>query len=193
MDSSTRLTIGEVRFNYARVFEPDEKSGDKYGVTISWAKDNSAITEKIKEGLKAAYNEGLARGIKVPPQKITSSVKDGDVELNRDGDQKMPGNYYLKLSSKFAPEVVKRGLAQGKPAVVPITDTDEFYSGCFGYATFNFVAYDHPSGGKGITATLYSVFKSRDGEKIGGGGNHAAIDYADIVNEAPGDMPDFDI
>jgi hypothetical protein len=74
----------------------------------------------------------------------------------------------------------------GKVQLVPITDEDEFYSGCYGYASVSFFAYDNGVS-KGVTCGLNALLKSRDGERFGGGSS-AEADFADIL----GDIDDLD-
>ena len=77
----------------------------------------------------------------------------------------------------------------GKNQLVPITDQDEFYSGCYGYASVSFYCYDNGVS-KGVTCGLNSVLKSRDGERLGGGGN-VESDYADVLDDLDTDEDVF--
>jgi hypothetical protein len=59
----------------------------------------------------------------------------------------------------------------------PIIDADEFYSGCYGRAAIEFFPYNM-EGSKGIACGLGNVQKLEDGERLGGGGVSAAVDFA---------------
>ena len=72
------------------------------------------------------------------------------------------GKVVLKASSKFKPVVVDTHRKD-------IIDHSRLYSGAYGYAELNFVAYDgvgqNPDG---VTAYVNFVMKSRDGDRIAG-------------------------
>lgn len=82
-------------------------------------------------------------------------------EQGRDG-KFYGGRIVLKASSKFKPVVVDTHRKD-------IIDHSRLYSGAYGYAELNFVAYDgvgqNPDG---VTAYVNFVMKSRDGDRIAG-------------------------
>ena len=60
-----------------------------------------------------------------------------------------------------------------RPGVVdtdlqPIIDPEELYSGAYYRASINPFAWDHPTGGKGVSFGLNYVMKVRDGEPFSG-------------------------
>lgn len=60
-----------------------------------------------------------------------------------------------------------------RPGVVdkarqPITDQEEFYSGCYGYVSINFYPFN-AKGNVGVAAGLNNVMKVKDGESLGAG------------------------
>lgn len=61
-------------------------------------------------------------------------------------------------------------------------DTDDFYSGCWGAAVVNFYPYN-TSGNMGVAVGLNNVIKTRDDERLGGGGRTAEADFGDMVSE----------
>ena len=77
--------------------------------------------------------------------------------------------------------MVKKAKVMGKVQLVPIENEEEFYSGCYGFASVTFYAYD-TGVSKGVTCGLNSLLKSRDGEKLGGSGS-AAADFADVLDD----------
>ena len=105
------------------------------------------------------------------PGRTLSELKfpfsDGDkleadqTEKGRDG-KFYSGKVVLKASSKFKPVVVDTHRKD-------IIDHSRLYSGAYGYAELNFVAYDgvgqNPDG---VTAYVNFVMKSRDGDRIAG-------------------------
>ena len=187
----TKCLIGEARMNFCRVFEPESFNGGdpKYSVILSFDKDDEALVAKIE----AAINECVEKaktskyGGKLPKGFKVIELKDGDEDYEGEG---FPGQYTIKASSAYKPEVVKKGKVMGKTQFVPITDEDEFYSGCYGYASVSFFAYDNEVS-KGVTCGLNSLLKSRDGERFGNGGGSAAADFAGVIDDID-DCEDFD-
>ena len=47
-------------------------------------------------------------------------------------------------------------------------DRDEVYSGCYANVKVSIYAYNNPKGGKGISAGLVAVQKTKDGARLGG-------------------------
>ena len=60
----------------------------------------------------------------------------------------------------------------------PITNPEDFYSGCYGYASINFYAFN-TNGNKGIACGLNNLMKIEDGEPLGGRVS-AEIDFEGI-------------
>lgn len=169
--------------NFVRVFEPEAFNGGepKYSVILSFDKDNEELLEKIEAAINECVEKAKASKYagKLPKGFKVVELKDGDDDYDSEG---FPGQYTIKASSAYKPEVVKKATVMGKAQIVPITDEDEFYSGCYGYASVSFFAYDNGVS-KGVTCGLNGVIKSRDGERLGGGGRSAAADFAGILDE----------
>ena len=178
----TKCLVGEARMNFCRVFEPESFNGGdpKYSVILSFDKDDEALVAKIE----AAINECVEKaktskyGGKLPKGFKVIELKDGDEDYEGEG---FPGQYTIKASSAYKPEVVKKAKVMGKVQLVPIENEEEFYSGCYGFASVTFYAYD-TGVSKGVTCGLNSLLKSRDGEKLGGSGS-AAADFADVLDD----------
>lgn len=106
------------------------------------------------------------------------------------------GMMTLKTSTKFKPQVIG-------PDKATILNEDTIYSGAWGYAEINFVAYDGVSGGPdGVKGYLNFVMKSRDDERIFGrtaeqafagiSGGMSAVDPTEGMDGAlPGDEIPF--
>lgn len=70
-----------------------------------------------------------------------------------------------------------------------ITDQEEFYSGCYGYASINFYPFN-AKGNVGVAAGLNNVMKVKDGESLGGRVS-ADADFAEVdMADAPFPMGD---
>ena len=169
---SIKVVVGEVRFSYAHVWEPYQSEGDKeakYSTCILIPKSNKEAIEKIKKAIKEAAKEGVTKfGGKIPKD-LKLPLRDGDEE--RDDDENYKNCYFLNANCKTAPGVIDRRKQ-------PILDTREFYSGCYGYVSISFYAFNR-AGNKGIACGLNNVMKTRDGELLGGR-SRAEDDFADI-------------
>lgn len=186
--TDTKVLIGEVRFSYAHVFTPDSIDGaePKYSVSIIIPKSNEALVTKIKAAIATAANTaksslwgGKTAGWKNP-------LRDGDEE--RPDDPAYEGAYFINASSKRQPGIVKPGVVNGKNAAVAITDENEFYSGCYGYASVNFYGYAK-NGNKGVAAGLNNVLKTKDGEFLGGRAS-ADTDFNELIDDLNDDLPE---
>ena len=179
----TKCLIGEARMNFVRVFEPEAFNGGepKYSVILSFDKDDDALLQKIEAAINECVEKAKASKYagKLPKGFKVVELKDGDEDYEKEG---FAGQYTIKASSAYKPEVVKKATVMGKAQIVPITDEDEFYSGCYGYASVSFFAYGNGVS-KGVTCGLNGVIKSRDGERLGGGGGSAAADFAGILDD----------
>ena len=179
----TKCLIGEARMNFCRVFEPEAFNGGepKYSVILSFDQDDTALVKKIQDAINECVEKAknTMYGGKLPKNFKIVELKDGDTDYEKDG---FAGQFTLKASSAYKPEVVKKAKVMGKTQLVPITDEDEFYSGCYGYASVSFFAYDNGVS-KGVTCGLNSLLKSRDGERFGNGGGNAATDFADVIDD----------
>lgn len=184
----TKCLIGEARMNFVHVFAPDsfdDKSDPKYSVVLSFPKSD----KKLYKTIKAAIDECTEKAEKLYGGTLPKKFNIVDIQDGEDWDEKfnLEDSYIIKASSSYKPEVVKKAKVMGKTQLVPITDEEEFYSGCYGFASVSFYRYD-TGVSKGITCGLNSLLKSRDGEKLGGGAGSAEADFAGIID----DLEDFD-
>lgn len=186
---NTKLNIGEVRFSYLHVFQPQASAGGsdkKYSVALIIPKSNTELVAKIKEAIRNAYNAGIGTfGGSLPEKgRWRSPLRDGDVE--KAGDEAYKDSWFINASSKTRPGIVKRD-PTGVQKFVPIADEQELYSGCYGYASVNFFAYNN-SGNKGISAGLNNVLKTRNGDFLGGRASaESDFDSLDLENTPESD------
>ena len=47
-------------------------------------------------------------------------------------------------------------------------DREEVYSGCYANVKVSIYAYNNPKGGKGLSAGLVAIQKTKDGARLGG-------------------------
>ena len=166
---TTKVKIGEVRFSYVHIFTPEAaaEGGDKkYSVSLIIPKSNKKLIADIETAIEAATQAGIAsRFDGKRPVNLRSPLRDGDLE--RADDEAYAGAYFINVSSKTKPGIVKRMKINGENKLVEVTNEDDIYSGCYGFASVNFFAYNN-KGNRGIGAGLNNILKTRDGEYLGG-------------------------
>ena len=166
---TTKVKIGEVRFSYVHIFTPEavaDGNEKKYSVSLIIPQSNKKLIADIKAAIEAATQAGIAsRFDGKRPVNLRSPLRDGDLE--RADDEAYAGAYFINVSSKTKPGIVKRMKINGENKLVEVTNEDDIYSGCYGFASVNFFAYNN-KGNRGIGAGLNNILKTRDGEYLGG-------------------------
>lgn len=191
---TTKCLIGEVRLSYVHIFQPEaaaDGATKKYSVSLLIPKTDKALLGKIKAAIEAAKQAGLAHefGGKIPAN-LKNPLRDGDLE--RPDDKSYAGCWFINASSKTKPGVVKRMKINGENKLVEVTNEEDVYSGCYGFASVNFFAFNN-AGNRGIAAGLNNILKTRDGEYLGGRAS-AETDFSkvdlDTYEEFGDDFPD---
>lgn len=178
---NTKVVI-KARFSYVHVWEPKaiQEGGDKkYSVSLLIPKTDTEVIDKVKKAIAAAFVGLTAKMGGKKPAKWKNPLRDGDED--RPEDENYVGHYFVNASCKTKPGVV--GVDKK-----PITDQDDFYSGCYGFASVNFFPFS-VSGSNGVACGLNNVMKTKDGESLGGRST-AESDFADI--EVPFEAPTED-
>ena len=174
------MLIGEVRFSFARIFEPHviNDSAPKYSLTMLIPKSNTKLVQQIAAEMNAAAQAGLQKkfGGQLPTM-LNKPIYDGD-GVRPNGEKFGPechGCYVMTASAdaKYPPQVVA---GQDKHEVM---DQREVYSGCFGWVDVSFYAYNS-HGRKGIGCGLNNVLKTRDGEPLAWARKNAQDAFSDI-------------
>ena len=158
----TKVVTGRVRLSYSHVWDPVSVNGGdpKYSGAFIIRKDDSDTIDNINAAVDAAIEAGIAKfGAKVFGNRaaLKLPLRDGDTERE---DEAYKNSYFVNASSFSAPRIVDR-------SVMPITDRDEVYSGCYVRASINFYPYSK-AGSKGVAAGLGNIQKLDDGEPLGG-------------------------
>lgn len=174
----TKAVIGTVRFSYVHVFEPwkaKESDQARYCATLLIPKSDTKTINQVKECIKTAYEKAVTEkwGGK-RPAKWHNPLQDGD-QPKDDGESRgdaYKGCYFINAKSSTRPGVVNA-------ARQPIVDSEEFYSGCYGYASINFSGFVN-SGNMGVSCFLNNVMKTKDGDALGSGKSSAEDDFASI-------------
>ena len=172
----TKVITGvKTRWSYANVWEPKSINGGtpKYSVSLIIPKSDTATVGKIKDAIKAAYEEGQSKlkgnSKSVPAlSAIKTPLRDGDAE--RPDDEAYKDSYFINANSATAPGIVDVDRQ-------PILERSEVYSGVYGRASINLYAFNS-NGNKGIACGLNNLQKISDGVPLGGK-TRAEDDFAD--------------
>lgn len=170
-----KVVIGPVRFSYCYLNEPrpgDEGKKPKYETSVIVSKDDKKSIKAIEAAIEAAKNRGKAELWKGKiPTAYKQSWYDGDDK--DDSDPAYRNAMYLTARAVRRPQVVDRNKNE-------ILDKDQIYSGMYGYVSLEFYPYDNE--GKGVSAGLLNIMKTKDGDRLAGGST-AEEDFADLELE----------
>ena len=165
-----RVVTGKVRFSYVNVFTPVDK-GDgkipKYSVSIIIPKSDKETIAKVQKAFEEAKANSASYFGGTVPKMLKGGLRDGDLEKE---DAAYADSMFINANTVKKPGIVDEDMNA-------IIDPDEFYSGCYGRAAIEFYPYNM-EGSKGIACGLGNVQKLEDGERLGGGGVAAAVDFA---------------
>lgn len=143
------------------------KGEPKYEATLIIPKDHPDV-DRIDAAIAEVYaaeKDGKFKGMPITSKNFHNPLRDGDEYLldNLDGPEQYAGNFFVKATSTSQPKLFD---ATGQD----INDIDEeLYSGVFGRADITFWPFNNES--KGITVFLNSIKKTKDGDKLAGGGS----------------------
>lgn len=114
--------------------------------------------------------------IKSPFRKQMEKAALGQIGYSSD-----PNAVYLNVSSEQQPAVVDHN-------VQPILDPSKVYGGVVANVQINAFAWNHPTGGKGISFGLQNVQVLRDGPKLGGGNPDPKSVFKAVEPQAGADL-----
>lgn len=171
------------RLSYAKVHEGQgEKETDakgkeytKYSCALIIDKNDKASIAAIEDVIKGLEADVKAANKGKLPPRWKSPIRDGDAE--KEGDPAYENAIWLNTSTRTKPPIFKK--VAGK--IVEVKSEEEVYSGCYVKAKINFFTFD-VDGNKGIGVGLQGLFKTKDGERLSGGGA-SADDFADDDTE----------
>ena len=177
--SSDKILLKNVRVSYPSLFRKSIMKGEtdqskaQYQCTFILDKEEHATSIKrlqreIQKTLEEKFGKGKA------PRKYKCCLADGDLE----DAEELEGKYRLRTASATVrPNVVNKDMS-------PITEEDDIiYAGCYVHATVSLWAYDHPKGGKGVSANIRAVMFHKDGEPFGAGPVDVEDEFGDLTEE----------
>lgn len=172
MFATDEFKTPELRISYAPgLFEAKsiEGSAKKFSFTAIFEnKHRPALEAKIREAVVGEWGD---KGLEMAKKGLISSpFYAGDSKEARDketGEIKEglgPDVFFIRPSANEDKPPVLRYKSANIPATL-----SEIRSGDHGFAVLVAFAWDHPTGGKGVSFGLRYLQKTRDGEPLGGG------------------------
>ena len=155
------------RLSYANIWEPKQVNGTgdpKYSCCLLIPKSDTKTVQRLQAMIERIKKDPVALakwGGKLPPEKsFKSPLRDGDEEKD---DENYAGCYFINAnaSEKRHPRIIDRQCND-------VLDQDEVYSGCYANVKVSIYAYNNPKGGKGLSAGLVAIQKTKDGARLGG-------------------------
>lgn len=187
--NETTINIGPVRLAWMHVFKtrpkmnrPDEH---EYAVTILIPKKRVAHNGTPELDVKGCQAVIAAVAADKGFKKYRNPLKDGDEETNSEGDPKWPGMWFMGAT---AGEDYPPLLIDGKQEKVK----GGWKSGDWGVVQVRFYGYDHPTGGKGVSAGLAAIQFLYHDEPLGGGGPPSPASFDKVTDADESDYTDFE-
>lgn len=173
------IKLTNVRLSYPNLFvaKAVEEGSDKKKFSATFLLDKKQHAPLIKQLEAAIARVALDHFKKKVPLKHVC-LRDGNEKDSTEGygDEVM----FVPASEVRRPVVVDRDLTPLGP------DDTKPYAGCYVNATIRLFAYDHKTGGKGVSAALRAVQFVRDGESFGAGPVNAEEEFEQIADEVDG-------
>jgi len=180
--SVTTFVTPEARLSFPVLFEPRAVLGSAkltYQVTLLFPPKTDFAP--FIEVMKAAMLKRWQKLVTLPAEK--NPIRDCATYPYR---TQRYGGYddgwkFIRTSSKYAPAIVNR-------MTQPVTDPSLVYAGMWVRAFLNAFAYDHPTGGRGVSFGLNALQLVRDGERLDGRPADPGSAFSPLgEEEAPGE------
>lgn len=156
------------RLSYANIWEARQSmEGDKmqYSCCLLIPKTDTATIQRLQKLMTKIESEATTTkwGGKKPASYAHPLLRDGDTDPTKGGDSNYAGCYFLnaKANADHPPKIIDARCN-------PVMDRDEVYSGCYANVKVSIYAYNNPKGGKGLSAGLVAIQKTKDGARLGG-------------------------
>ena len=156
------------RLSYANIWEARQSmEGDKmqYSCCLLIPKTDTATIQRIQKLMAKIESEAVTTkwGGKKPASYAHPLLRDGDTDPTKGGDSNYAGCYFInaKANADHPPKILDARCN-------PVMERDEVYSGCYANVKVSIYAYNNPKGGKGLSAGLVAIQKTKDGARLGG-------------------------
>jgi hypothetical protein len=165
----------EFRASFVHLAKPDRISEDadlKYSLLMVLDPEDPEQGEYI-ELLEDWVDEVAEEKFGEVPRKLRSPLRDGE-DISEAGE--FDGMVCVNLGNKRKPGIVDADL----DAIDEMDQQEELYSGAWYRCSIRPYAWEHKTGGKGVTFSLDNVMKVRDDEPLGATAPAAEDDFADV-------------
>lgn len=143
----------------------------------------------VKKMRRLEEEVAVAKWGKVP-KKMKSAIKtDADRDGDEDGNDQFEGKVTVNFTSADAPQCVRK---DEDGDLIEVDDTKILYSGAYYRVSTRPYAWDHPTGGKGVSWALNNVLWIKDGKPFSGR-KTAIQEFGNLEDDAAGDEEDDDI
>lgn len=175
---NTTVRTPKARLSFPNLFKAVAPSGDpdgtkKFGCTLLFdkaaqaTKEYKALEKEVERVIKEKWGDERPRKLKLP-------------FLTIDDLDKVPDGYtdehtFIRIASTSKPSVVDQN-------VQPVMEADEVYAGCYVRASVRAYAWEHKTGGKGVSFGLNNVQKMGDGEPFSSK-SKAEDDFDEVEND----------
>lgn len=158
----SKIQLKNVRLSYPHLFVPQQNKGGgkaKYSADLILDKKIHADTiAKIEKIIERVSLDFFKKAVKLKQ----SAFHDGNEKEDQEGYGDDVMYIVAKNDRKFP--VVDRD-----PSISLTAEDPKPFGGCYVNAVVRFYAYDHETGGKGVSASLEAVQFVRDGKAFGAG------------------------
>lgn len=170
------IKMKNVRLSYPQLFvaKPPE-AGKEPVFSASFLLDKKTHAGLIKEIERATERVAL--------DAFKKKVKLARVPL-RDGNEKDDKEGYGDEVMFVGARNAKRPVVVDGDMTPLAADDSRPYAGCYVNANIRLFAYDHPTGGKGVSASLRAVQFVKDGESFGAGPVNAEDEFEPVSKSA---------
>jgi len=182
---TTTCVTPECRASYAHVWKKhtDSYGNEKFSLAMIFPEDEDFTTIKkcIQNALINKYGPNKADWSKKAIKSIEELIMKGNDE--HPDDEVYANTKFFGAKSDTAPVIVRPGAAT---VLEPITDPEDFYSGCYCRVSVNFYV---PKKFDRVCCALNNIMFVRDGEPLANKSS-AEDDFAEFVGNA--DTDDID-
>jgi hypothetical protein len=160
----TKIVTPPFRGSYVNFLTPRKPSEDadpQYSVLIVLPKKDKKtklFMKRLDDAIDGVLKEKFGKVI--PRARLNNfPVKDGDDDVDDDGNAQFPGCWLIRATNKRKPGVIDK---KGND----LFEEEDVYSGAWYHVSVSPWAWDHKTGGKGVSINLHNACKVKDDEKF---------------------------
>ena len=171
------IKLENVRLSFPQLFKAraiEEGKEPTFGATFLLdSEKHKVLIAKIEKAIERVALDEWKKKVNLSDR--NKCLHDGNEKPDFEGYG--DGIMFLRTSSRTRPPVVNSDLS-------PITEEDGvIYAVCYVNATVRLYAWDHKTGGKGVSASLRAVQFVKDGESFGAGKVDAESEFDSLEEE----------